>query len=397
MSAELTSIIATLVNVVLTVLKITAGILTGSAALLAEAIHSGLDILSSLITFIGIKTAQKPSDPKHPYGFYRAEVLAGTLVALLLGVSGVWIIYEGVVSYLGQDKPQYSYLAIGFMIVSIIANEVMARLKFKAGNEHESISLVADAEHSRADVISSAGVLLALILIPYISWIDSVVAVLVGIYIIYEAVQVGKEAVDSLIDISDPLIEQKIKDITKREGIKLNKVKTRRIGSAVFAEISISLDSNLNVSEASSITRKLEEILDGEISSIKQATITVESHDTGMSTIFSSFGGRIRTRRGIERIGPVKKGERTVVAIDKDEQIISGFGAEYYLLIDKDKNGKEINREKIKNPYWDDGGGHGVKFLKSVSADKFYSKKIGSGAKQNLENNGIKYETRDSI
>lgn len=397
MSAELTAIIATLVNVVLTALKLTAGILTGSVALLAESIHSGLDIISSLVTFAGIKTAQKPSTEKHPYGFYRVEVISGGVVAFLLGVSAVWIMYEGIVSFTGDEAPIYSYLAIALMMLSVVANEVMARIKFKVGNEKESISLVADAEHSRADVVSSLGVLLALILIPYVSWIDGVVAILVGVYILYEASVIGKEVVDSLIDVSDPEIKTQIEKIAKAKNIEVKEVKTRKIGPAVFAEMIIDLDSKLSVDGATKITKDLENTLDRKIPSLKQITIQVDSHATGGSTILSSFGGKYHFKRGVEKIGPVKKGKRTVAVIDDDKRLAVGFGAKRYLIIDYNKSGEEIFRKEIENPYWGDGGGHGIKFLKSVRADKFISKQIGPGAKQNLENNGIKYETRDLL
>lgn len=393
MSAELTSIIATLVNVVLTILKLAAGIFTGSAAMLAEAIHSGLDIFSSLITFVGIKTAQKPADPKHPYGFYRAEVLAGALVALLLGISGVWIVYEGIESYLSGETPQYSYLAIGFMVISIVANEVMARLKFKAGNEHDSISLIADAEHSRADVISSAGVLLALVLIPYLSWVDSLVAIFVGIYVVYEAFQIGKEATDSLIDVSDSEVEQKIKEIAEKRNIKVENIKTRKIGSAVFAEMSVSLSPKLSVDQASSITKELEDVLDKEIESLKQIIISIDSHDTGSSTIFTALGGKIRTQKGIRKIGPSKKGLRIVCPINEQGKKTFGLASKRYMVIDKDKDGKEITRFELDNPYWSESAGHGIKFLKSVSADVFESDNLGPSAQQNLKANNIEYKT----
>ena len=397
MSAELTSIIATLVNVALTVLKLTAGILTGSVALMAESIHSGLDIISSLVTFIGIKTAQKPSDEKHPYGFYRVEVISGGVVAFLLGVSAIWIMYEGIVSFSGHETPTYSYLAIGLMVLSVLANEVMARIKFKVGNEKESISLVADGEHSRADVISSLGVLLALLLIPYITWIDGAVAIFVGIYILYEASIIGKEVVDSLIDVSDPEVKAQIEKIAKEKNIKVAEVKTRKIGPAVFAEMVIDLNPKLSVNEATKITKDLENSLDRKINALKQIVIQVDSHDAGSSTILSSFGGKYSLHHGLETIGPEKKGEREIVAIDENKKIITGFGAKYYLLIDRDKNGREVLRKEIKNPYFGDGGGHGIKFLKSVSADKFISKQIGPGARTNLENAGIKYEIKDTF
>ena len=167
MNQEKVSLLSTIVNFLLAAAKLGAGILINSVALVADAIHSALDIFSSFITFLGIRVAKKPVDDKHPYGFYRAESLAGFIVTLFLFFSAVWIIWEGINRFLKLEAVTFSIWAIGLMVISIILNEVMARLKFYYGRKYESLSLVADAEHSRADVLSSLGVLMGLILVRY--------------------------------------------------------------------------------------------------------------------------------------------------------------------------------------------------------------------------------------
>jgi len=86
-----------------------------------------------------------------------------------------------------------------------------------------------------------------------------------------------------------------------------------------------------------------------------------------------------------------------IIAIDNNGKITAGFGVNKYLLIDKDKQGKILHKQEISNPYWTGSSGHGVKFLKSVSVDKFISKQLGPGVIQNLKGNNIKYEVLDSI
>jgi len=118
MNQEKVSIISTIVNFILAIFKLIAGLMVGSVALIADAIHSGLDVFSSFVTFLGIKTAKKPVDEKHPYGFYRAETLAGLMVALLLALSAIWIIYEGISRFLKLEPVTFTLWAIGLMIVS---------------------------------------------------------------------------------------------------------------------------------------------------------------------------------------------------------------------------------------------------------------------------------------
>ena len=156
MNQEKVSILSTFVNFGLAVSKLFFGLAIGSTALIADGVHSGLDIFSSFGTYLGIRFAKKPVDEKHPYGHYRAETLAGLFVTIFLAISAIWIIYEAIGKlYEEEQKVFFSIGAIILIIVTIIINEAMARLKFYYGRKHESISLVADAEHTRADVLSS--------------------------------------------------------------------------------------------------------------------------------------------------------------------------------------------------------------------------------------------------
>jgi len=97
-TAQTISLISTFLNLGLGILKVVFGIFSKSIALMADGIHSSLDVISSFVTFLGLKTAQKPVDEKHPYGYLKAENIAGFFVAILLGITGIWIIYEAVLN-----------------------------------------------------------------------------------------------------------------------------------------------------------------------------------------------------------------------------------------------------------------------------------------------------------
>ena len=382
---EKISLISTGVNLLLTVFKLAVGLLINSVALIADAIHSGMDVFSSLVTFLGIKAAKKPVDEKHPYGYYRTESLAGLVVAVLLGISGVWIIYEGVERFLELEPVTFSLWAIGLMIVTVIVNEVMSRLKFHYGRKYESLSLVADAEHSRADVISSVGVLIGLILIRYFVYADAIIALLIGLYILKETFSIGKEITDSLLDVNNPELEEKIKKTIAEEQIEISDLKTRKIGGANFAEIKIKLDPRLKLEDASQLAKSLEEKLLNNLSQLKYVVVSAESHELKRGTIIGQFGRRIGWQhRGFKLIGPKKTGKRTVIPLENN-QISQHFGTKEYLIIDQDKDGSILRKEKIKNPYFAEGTGHGFKFVKSVSADRVIAKEIGPNAQKNFE------------
>ena len=116
MTKESISLTSTLINLLLALLKLGAGFLINSAALIADGIHSGLDIISSAVTFLGIKAAKKPADIKHPYGHYRWETITGLVVTGLLLISALWIIYEGVISISKQETLHIGLLAISAIL-----------------------------------------------------------------------------------------------------------------------------------------------------------------------------------------------------------------------------------------------------------------------------------------
>ena len=389
MNQEKISLISTLVNFLLALFKLIIGLLINSVALIADAIHSGMDIFSSLVTFLGIKAAKKPVDQKHPYGYYRTESLAGLMVAILLGISGVWIIYEGGNRFLEMEPVVFSLWAIGLMVATIIINEIMARLKFHYGRKHESLSLVADAEHSRADVISSIGVLVSLVAVRYFIYADAIIAILIGLYILKETFSIGKEITDSLLDVSNPELEIKIKEIVSGQKVEMADLKTRKIGGANFAELKIKLDPRLKLDRVSELAKSLKNQLLDKLSQLKYVVISVESHEIKEGTIVGQFGQRAGFRKGFELIGPKKLGQRTIIPLENN-QISQHFGASEYLIIDQSQDGSILKKEKIKNPYFAQETGHGFKFVKSILADRVVTHQIGPNAQKNVEAYGIK-------
>jgi len=297
---EKVAVISISVNTVLAGSKIAVGVFSNSAAILAEGVHSFMDILSSAIGYVGIKISQKPSDTKHPYGHYKFEVLAGTIITLILLATGIGIIYEAYKNFLNPEKIEIGYLAFGVMIFSAVVNEIMARIKIHYGKKENSISLLSDGVHSRVDVYISLAVLVGLFFTKYWIYSDSLLALLIGLYIIKESFLLGKEAIDCLLDVSaGQETEEKIKTIAKADNIKVSSLKTQKKGSAITANLEIKLPSNLSVEQATKISNSLREKLMKQIERLQYVAIQIISHEMETGFYKPDFGRLVSRSLGV--------------------------------------------------------------------------------------------------
>ncbi len=288
---EKVAVISILANIILAVGKITVGIFSNSAAILAAGLDSFVDIFSSAISFIGIKISGKPADKEHPYGHYKFEVLGGVIITLIIFVTGVGIIYDAYNNFLEPAEIVINYLAFGVMIFSVLVNETMSRLKIYYGKKESSVSLLSDGVHSRIDVYTSLIILIGLFLTKYWIYADAVLAVLMGVYIIKEAFVIGKEAIGSLLDVSaGEEVEEKIKSIAERQKIEINNLKTQKKGSIITANLEIKLPNNLNVEDASKISNILRNRLIEEIENLQYVAIQITSHELETSFYQPDFG-----------------------------------------------------------------------------------------------------------
>ena len=309
---EKIALLSVLANFILAGGKITVGFFSNSAAILAEGLHSFMDIFSSAVGYIGIRISKRPEDEKHPYGHYKFEVLAGVIITLILLATGLGIMWEAYKDFLNPEKIEIGYLAFGIMIFSAVVNEIMARLKINFGKKENSIALLSDGLHSRIDVFASLVVFVGLVLTRYWIFIDSALAFLIGLYIIKESFSLGKEAIDSLLDVSaGEEIEKKIKTIAKTHNIEIASLKTQKKGSAVTANLEIKLPSNLNVEEAARISNSLREKLIKGIESLQYVAIQIISHEMETGFYKPEFGrgfGWQRKSRFRERVETARGG-----------------------------------------------------------------------------------------
>lgn len=397
-NAKTISLISTFANIVLAAAKLISGFAFGSIALIASGIDSSLDIFSSIITFFGIKISEKPADKEHPYGHARYESLASYTVVLLIFASALWIIYEAIASLIHPEtEVRYSIISVMIILSAIIITEVLSRLKHYFGNKFSSLALVADAQHSRADVLSQVAVLAGLFISRYWAVADSILAIIIGLYVIWSTFHLAKESVDSLVDRANDELETKIDDWLKTNGYHFSSIKTRKIGNHNFAEIFLILEGKLKTEEITGYLRKLEHQLLNSFNELSQVTLSIDSHNISDSSTRNWFGGQMHFRftgqhKDKKIVEDKKKGVYRILIPYADNNLASDFGSKQYLLVERSSDGEILNKKTIQNPFYDSGekSGHGVRFVKSVDANEVITKSIGNGAKKNLESQNVK-------
>lgn len=283
--------ISILVNIFLAGGKIFIGFISHSASVLAEGVHSLMDVFSSFVSFLGIKISKKPADKKHPYGHYKFEVLAGAIITLILLMTGILILKESLEKFRNPVQIEIPVLAFSVMAISTLINAIMSNLKIHYGKKENSAALISDGIHSRVDIFTSLAVFVGLFLTKYWIFADPFLAFLIGLYVIRESFSLGKEAMDSLLDVSaPPEVEEKIKSIIKEKGIDLESLKTQKKGSVFTANLEINLPSNLKVEEATKISEKLRERLMREIKNLSYVAIQIKSHEVSTGFFKPTFG-----------------------------------------------------------------------------------------------------------
>ncbi len=298
------SLLGLAANVFLGATKIGIGLLSRSTAILAEGIHSGMDVLSSIINYVGVKNSKKPADKEHPYGHHKVEVLSGFLITIILFLTGLWIIYEAICSFISPEVVEVTFLSVGIMILSTVINAVMSHIKIRYGKKYSSISLVTDGVHSKVDVLTSFAVIVGLFFSRYFIYTDSLIAVFIGVYIIKESLSLGKEATDSLLDTSaGEEIEDAISTVVKKKGITITGLKTQKRGPRISANIVIDLPKQLTVDKGAMITRQLEADLTGSIENLDYISIQIESQGISSNYYRPNFGKHIHWQKGNEGHG----------------------------------------------------------------------------------------------
>jgi len=246
-------------NSALILMKIAAGLVSGSVSIISEAIHSSLDLLASFIAYLAVRISDKPADKQHPFGHGKYENVSGVVEALLIFAAAVWIIYEAVHKLLRGEHiiPENGLIwGIGVMFISGLVNLFVSRHLYKVAKQTDSVALEADALHLKTDIYTSWGVSLGLTLIYFTGyfWMDPIIAILVALFILYEAYEMLQKAFNPLLDsaISDEEI-QKIKDAIEENILctyDYSELKTRKSGHTNYIQFVLSTIGETHLDDA---------------------------------------------------------------------------------------------------------------------------------------------------
>ncbi len=261
-------------NVVLTLLKLAAGILGRSSAMVADAIHSVSDFITDLVIAGSLKVAAKPRDGNHKYGHGKVETLAAAFVGLVLFGVGVGILYSGAGNihkhYTVEPLQRPGMIAFYAAVFSIAIKEILFRYTIITGRRNHSPVVIANAWHHRSDVFSSLATLVgiggAIFFGPQWVILDPLAAIFVSFFIFKVGFSIIKGALLELIETSLPArTEKDILDLaTAVEGVyNPHDLKTRKIGSNIAIDLHIQVPHDMNVKDAHDITVKLEKELRG--------------------------------------------------------------------------------------------------------------------------------------
>jgi cation diffusion facilitator family transporter len=252
-------------NTLLVLGKFIAGFVTGSVGIIAEAIHSSIDLVSALIAFTSVRISGRPADKEHRYGHGKAENIAGSIEALLIFAAAVMILEQAVKRMINGGEVQNAGIGVAVMTLASIVNLIVSQILLSNGKKLESVALEADGMHLRTDVYTSVGVLLgmAALWITGINIIDPIIAGCVGLFIIHAAYEIFIKAFKPLMDESLPEEEEQlITDTLDQAGITglvgYRELRTRRSGSDRFADLYLIINHSLGIADAHGICDQVE-------------------------------------------------------------------------------------------------------------------------------------------
>ncbi len=274
------SMVTIIVNIVLSLLKLLAGIIGKSMVMISDSIHSLSDVFSSVIVIIGVRVSKREEDQEHQYGHDRMECLASLALGAILFVTGVLLIYEGIRKiYTGENISTPGMIALIAAVISIVTKEWMYWYTKLSADKINSDALRADAWHHRSDALSSVGSLIGVAgAMLGVKILDPIMAGVIGLIIIKVACDVVKEAVNKMVDkaCDDTIVNEMKALVLSIDGVEgLDLIKTRMFGPKIYVDIEISADGELLLRESHEIAETVHDSIEKQFPDVKHCTVHV--------------------------------------------------------------------------------------------------------------------------
>ncbi|MCI8708127.1 MAG: cation transporter [Dorea sp.] len=275
------SIVSVAVNMLLSVLKLAAGLIAHSGAMVSDAVHSASDVFSTFVVMIGVHMASKEADEEHPYGHERMECVAAIVLAAVLFATGLAIGYAGLNQLLGgyEEIKAPGALALLAAVVSIGVKEWMYWYTVLAAKKINSGALKADAWHHRSDALSSVGALFGIAgaRMGY-PFLDCVASVVICAFVIKAAYDIFKDAVDKMLDTAcdKDTVKKLQKIILNQPGVLgISKLTTRIFGSKVYVDVEIEADGDMTLRAAHEVAENVHHAIERGASDVKHCMVHV--------------------------------------------------------------------------------------------------------------------------
>ncbi len=257
-----------------------AGFFSGSVVLLADAVHSAADALSTVLVWIGLKISQRKPNQQFPYGYYKAENLATLLIAGLIFYAGFGFIRESILKLTTVYELQIPWIAVGVAFLDAVVMFLVGSYEVKAGKRMNAQSLVADGSESKMHLFSSSVVLLGLLAswfhIPYV---EGIAGIIISLFIFSIGITSAKDSILSLMDVSpDPETEKKIKKIIKgTSGVQdFGSLRLRKSGPFIFGEAKVLMQPGVQITRAHQVTEEVEGNIKLQIPQVDSFLIHIE-------------------------------------------------------------------------------------------------------------------------
>lgn len=267
------TIVSSFTATILIIVKLAIGIMSGSVAVLASAIDSVLDLIVSAFNYFAISKSEQPADEKFNYGKGKIEALAAVIEGTVITVSGIYIFYEAIRKAFYQKEIEYLNASIIVMLISLALTIALVIFLNYVAKKTGSMVVKSDALHYKTDVLSNGAILVSLVLIQVTNFglIDSIMGVVISIYIIYSAYEIIKDGVYILLDASlDEEIVEKIKNIIleEKEISDFHYLKTRKSGHTNFVDVHLVFSPGISLIKAhhagDRIEEKIKDLIDDE-------------------------------------------------------------------------------------------------------------------------------------
>lgn len=281
-SVERVAAISIYGNLLLSLLKLLAGLIAHSGAMISDAVHSASDVFSSIIVIIGAKMAKKSADADHPYGHERLESVAAIVLSVILLVTGLFIGHTAI-EKLNAGSSNLIIPGIPALIaaiISILVKEWMFQYTRHHARRMRSDALMADAWHHRSDALSSIGALVGIAAsrLGY-TYMDPIASLVICLFIVKASYDIFRDSTRKMVDHScDESTQEAMKTmILAEEGVlTIEKLYTREFGNRIYVDLTIGVDGSLSVRQANRIAETVHRRIEKEYSEVKHITVQIK-------------------------------------------------------------------------------------------------------------------------